>query len=100
MAVVGSGQSAAEVFYDLVGEDEAEHVSWLTRSKGFFPMEYSNLGLEYFRLTISIFLSASAVEKDELLTQQDLLYKGISAKTISDIYHILYERTCGGGKRL
>lgn len=48
VAVVGSGQSAAEVFYDLVGEDEAEHVSWLTRSKGFFPMEYSNLGLEYF----------------------------------------------------
>ncbi|SPU03955.1 siderophore biosynthesis protein [Bacillus licheniformis] len=33
-----------------------------------------------------------------MLTQQDLLYKGISAKTISDIYHLLYERTCGGRK--
>ncbi|MCY8240656.1 lysine N(6)-hydroxylase/L-ornithine N(5)-oxygenase family protein [Bacillus haynesii] len=97
VAVVGSGQSAAEVFYDLVGEDEAEHVSWLTRSKGFFPMEYSNLGLEYFSPDyIDFFYQLPQWKKDELLKQQDLLYKGISAKTISDIYHLLYERTCGG----
>ncbi|KAA6453352.1 lysine N(6)-hydroxylase/L-ornithine N(5)-oxygenase family protein [Bacillus swezeyi] len=97
VAVIGSGQSAAEVFYDLVGEKEAEHVSWLTRSKGFFPMEYSNLGLEYFSPDyIDFFYQLPQWRKDELLAQQDLLYKGISAKTISDIYHLLYERTAGG----
>ncbi|MEC1352799.1 lysine N(6)-hydroxylase/L-ornithine N(5)-oxygenase family protein [Bacillus sonorensis] len=97
VAVIGSGQSAAEVFYDLVGGGEARHVSWLTRSKGFFPMEYSNLGLEYFSPDyIDFFYQLPQWKKDELLRQQDLLYKGISAKTIADIYHLLYERTAGG----
>ena len=59
---------------------EARHVSWLTRSKGFFPMEYSNLGLEYFSPDyIDFFYQLPQWKKDELLRQQDLLYKGISA---------------------
>jgi lysine N6-hydroxylase len=51
--VLGSGQSAAEVFIDLFDEqqDTANHqfdLHWFTRSQGFFPMEYAPLGLEHF----------------------------------------------------
>ncbi|MBD1380563.1 lysine N(6)-hydroxylase/L-ornithine N(5)-oxygenase family protein [Metabacillus arenae] len=96
ITVVGSGQSAAEVFQDLLKEQELRGYSlnWLTRSKGFFPMEYSKLGLEYFSPDyIEFFYSLSQQKKDELLPKQDLLYKGISAATIAEIYDELYRRT-------
>ncbi|WP_079527028.1 lysine N(6)-hydroxylase/L-ornithine N(5)-oxygenase family protein [Halobacillus hunanensis] len=102
ITVVGSGQSAAEVFLDLLktrGEDAEIH--WYTRSKGFFPMEYSKLGLEYFSPDYTkFFYQLPQHKKDVLLQEQDLLYKGISMETISDIYDCLYEGTVGGAQTL
>ncbi|WP_425430470.1 lysine N(6)-hydroxylase/L-ornithine N(5)-oxygenase family protein [Desmospora activa] len=99
ITVVGSGQSAAEVFYTLLQQQE-EHgyrLDWFTRSPGFFPMEYSKLGLEHFSPDyIRHFHSLTQQQRDTTLAKQDLLYKGISASTISDIYELLYERTVGG----
>ncbi|MEK5006667.1 lysine N(6)-hydroxylase/L-ornithine N(5)-oxygenase family protein [Bacillus sp. FSL K6-3312] len=97
VTVIGSGQSAAEVFYDILSDDEAKDIHWFTRSKGFFPMEYSNLGLEYFSPDyIDFFYELPQTKKDALLKQQDLLYKGISSAMIRDIYHLLYERSACG----
>ncbi|TDL34185.1 lysine 6-monooxygenase [Jeotgalibacillus sp. S-D1] len=99
IAVIGSGQSAAEVFLDVAKEQEQYDFSlqWFTRAKGFFPMEYSKLGLEYFSPDYTAFFYGLPQEKkDQLLKQQDLLYKGISAETIADIYDHLYERSIGG----
>ncbi|MBM7644523.1 lysine N6-hydroxylase [Scopulibacillus daqui] len=98
IAIIGSGQSAAEVFYDLLEQqtDYRYSLDWFTRSKGFFPMEYSKLGLEHFSPDyIHYFYQLPQYKKDETLQSQDLLYKGISAETISDIYDLLYERTIG-----
>ena len=47
VTVVGSGQSAAEVYADLL--DRSTHgqaLNWVTRSPRFFPMEYTKLTLE------------------------------------------------------
>ncbi|WP_270182212.1 lysine N(6)-hydroxylase/L-ornithine N(5)-oxygenase family protein [Alkalihalobacillus sp. CinArs1] len=99
IAVIGSGQSAAEIFYDLASEQEEKDysLSWYTRSNGFFPMEYSKLGLEYFSPDYTkFFYQLDQEKKDELLKDQGLLYKGISADTISDIYNLLYEKSVGG----
>jgi lysine N6-hydroxylase len=99
VAVIGSGQSAAEVFLDVAKEQKnhAFSLQWYTRSKGFFPMEYSKLGLEYFSPDYTeFFYQLSQEKKDQLLQEQDLLYKGISAETIADIYDYLYERSVGG----
>ncbi|WP_257348644.1 lysine N(6)-hydroxylase/L-ornithine N(5)-oxygenase family protein [Pseudalkalibacillus decolorationis] len=101
ITVIGSGQSAAEVFYDLAKEQEEREYSlnWYTRSQGFFPMEYSKLGLEYFSPDFTdFFYELPQFKKDGLIKQQDLLYKGISAETIADIYDLLYERSIGGEK--
>ncbi|WP_085521074.1 lysine N(6)-hydroxylase/L-ornithine N(5)-oxygenase family protein [Tuberibacillus sp. Marseille-P3662] len=99
ITVVGSGQSAAEVFYDLL-QDQASHqysLTWLTRSKGFFPMEYSKLGLEHFTPDyIDYFYQLPQETKDRIVPNQDWLYKGISAETIADIYELLYERSAAG----
>jgi len=46
ITIVGSGQSAAEVFRDLVERqpDRAYSIDWITRSRGFFQMADAKLG--------------------------------------------------------
>jgi lysine N6-hydroxylase len=98
VTVIGSGQSAAEVFLDISKEQELYGftLNWYTRSKGFFPMEYSKLGLEYFSPDYTdFFYSLPREKKNSLLKEQALLYKGISTDTIADIYDYLYERSIG-----
>jgi lysine N6-hydroxylase len=101
ITVIGSGQSAAEVFLELLKEQPNYQykLDWFTRSKGFHPMEYSKLGLEHFSPEyINYFYKLPQSVKDVQLPKQDLLYKGISAQTISDIYDLLYEHSIGGDK--
>ena len=102
VVVLGSGQSSAEVFMDLF-ERQYQHdqsltasfkLHWLTRANGFFPMEYAPLGLEHFSPDYSRhFYQFSETQKAQQLQQQALLYKGISAKTIREIYSKLYHRS-------
>ncbi|WP_217649310.1 lysine N(6)-hydroxylase/L-ornithine N(5)-oxygenase family protein [Gracilibacillus orientalis] len=99
VTVIGSGQSAAEVFLELLKEQRiyGYRLDWFTRSKGFFPMEYSKLGLEHFSPDhTEYFYQLNQEQKDQMLPKQDLLYKGISATTITDIYDALYEYSIGG----
>ncbi|MEY6569770.1 SidA/IucD/PvdA family monooxygenase, partial [Streptomyces sp. PGLac3x] len=50
ITVIGSGQSGAEIFLDLLRArpEGREKLHWLTRTEAFTPMEYSKLGLEHF----------------------------------------------------
>jgi putrescine N-hydroxylase len=95
ITVLGSGQSAAEIVLDLLN-DEAHHqksISWVTAGAGFFPMLYSKLGLEYFSPDyIDYFYRLPHAKKQAIIQNQDLLYKGISNTTITDIYKKLYAR--------
>ena len=102
VVVLGSGQSSAEVFLDLF-DQQYQHdcvptanfkLHWLTRSNGFFPMEYAPLGLEHFSPNYTQhFYRLSETQKAAQLKDQALLYKGISAKTIREIYQKLYHRS-------
>ncbi|WP_181410169.1 lysine N(6)-hydroxylase/L-ornithine N(5)-oxygenase family protein [Paenibacillus sp. tmac-D7] len=99
ITVVGSGQSAAEITLDLLsGQREYGYrLDWFTRSAGFFPMEYSKLGLEHFSPDYTRYFYGLAPErKDAVRAGQSLLYKGISARTIADIYDALYDAGTGG----
>lgn len=99
ITVIGSGQSAGEIVYDLLQQQNEQKykLSWYTRSKGFYPMEYSKLGLEHFSPDYTrYFYHLEHEKKQRVLKNQALLYKGISLETISDIYELLYERTIGG----
>ncbi|RZF54681.1 ornithine monooxygenase [Acinetobacter halotolerans] len=104
VVLIGSGQSAAEIFLDLFDRQYAQgktrpdfHLHWLTRSAGFFPMENTPLGLEHFSPDyMNYFHHLPPSLKAELPAQQANLYKGISSKTIRDIYERLYHRSIGG----
>ncbi|AMW78115.1 ornithine monooxygenase [Acinetobacter sp. TGL-Y2] len=103
VVLIGSGQSAAEIFIDLfdrqINSETGKpkfHLYWLTRSAGFFPMENTPLGLESFSPDyMSYFYHLPKNLKETLPTTQANLYKGISAKTIRDIYERLYHRSIG-----
>jgi lysine N6-hydroxylase len=101
VTVVGSGQSGAEVFLDLL-RDQPDHgyrLTWLTRTAGFFPMEYTRLALEHFSPDYTRYFHGLGEEvRDRLLPTQDLLYKGIDAQTVEEIYALLYERSAGGAE--
>ena len=95
VTVVGSGQSAAEVFADLLAHRAPDQrLDWFTRSRGFLPMEYSKLGLEHFTPEYTAYFHGLPEERrDALRAGQDLLYKGISSDTSAAIYDALYEAT-------
>lgn len=98
ITVVGSGQSASEVVLDLIERqvDHSYRIDWITRSEGFFPLEYSKLGLQHFTPEYTrYFYDLPQERKDEILPDQDLLYKGIDAETSARIYDTLYEQSIG-----
>lgn len=95
VVIIGSGQSAAEIFYDLLQSLPAhspKQLSWITRSKRFFPMDYSKLSLEMTSPDyISYFYHLPEHKKADVLYSQDMLYKGINFSLLSRIYDRLYE---------
>jgi lysine N6-hydroxylase len=101
VTVVGSGQSGAEVFLDLLRQqpETGTRLRWLTRSPAFAPMEYSKLGLEHFTPDYTrYFRGLPEGTRDALYPAQWQLYKGISAETIAEIYDVLYERSVAGSR--
>ncbi|WP_181347638.1 lysine N(6)-hydroxylase/L-ornithine N(5)-oxygenase family protein [Thalassobacillus sp. CUG 92003] len=97
ISVIGSGQSAAETFRELLKEqqDHGYRLNWITRS-GFASMEESKLSLEHFSPDyVNYFYQLPQHKKDEIFTDQDLFYKGISNHTVTDIYNLLYEHSIG-----
>lgn len=100
IAVVGSGQSAAEIYADLLAEQETHgfDLTWLTRSPRFFPMEYTKLTLEMTSPEWSSYFQAlPAPTRARVQAGQQALSKGISSDTINAIYDELYRREALGG---
>ncbi|MFE0509186.1 lysine N(6)-hydroxylase/L-ornithine N(5)-oxygenase family protein [Streptomyces sp. NPDC058964] len=100
VTVVGSGQSGAEVFLDLLRHRPVgrERLHWISRSEAFAPMEYSKLGLEHFTPDYTRYFHAlTEGVRDRLVASQWQLHKGIDAETIAAIHDELYRRTLHGG---
>jgi len=97
VTIIGSGQSAAEVFYDLLPQTKhGLQLNWFTRPDRFFPMEYSKLSLELTSPEyIDYFYNMPAAKRKQMLTMQKSLFKGISFDLINQIYDLMYEMTVG-----
>lgn len=96
VTIIGSGQSAAEIFYDLLQEVDClpGGLHWFTRSSRFFPMEYSKLTLEMTSPDyIDYFFNLPEHKKQEVLSAQQMLYKGINFSLIGAIYDCMYNKT-------
>lgn len=95
ITVLGSGQSAAEIFYDLLQEIDTYgyQLNWITRSPRFFPMDYSKLTLEMTSPEyVDYFYNLPADKRDSLLAKQKHLYKGINKELIESIFDTIYTK--------
>jgi lysine N6-hydroxylase len=103
VTIVGSGQSAAEIYLDLLAAspDHGYALTWLTRSPRFFPMEYTKLTLEMTSPEYAAYHRALPMEtRDRIARDQRHLYKGISADLIDAISDLHYQlRVSGDGPR-
>ncbi|MFK4147523.1 lysine N(6)-hydroxylase/L-ornithine N(5)-oxygenase family protein [Streptomyces sp. NPDC004065] len=100
ITVVGSGQSGAEIFLDLLRRRPPgrERLHWLGRTEALAPMEYSKLGLEHFTPDYTRYFHAlPEAVRDRLLPTQWQLHKGIDGNTLGAIHDELYQRSLHGG---
>lgn len=94
ITLIGSGQSAAEIYYDLLQDVDQYQLNWVTRSPRFFPLEYSKLTLEMTSPDyIDYFHALPTAKKDQLNKAQKGLYKGINTELINAIYDDLYVKS-------
>ncbi|WP_150255634.1 lysine N(6)-hydroxylase/L-ornithine N(5)-oxygenase family protein [Nocardiopsis deserti] len=96
VTVVGSGQSAAEIFHDLLQnlDGHGYQLNWITRSPRFFPLEYTKLTLEMTSPEYADhFHALPGPTRDRLVASQKNLYKGIDSDLINAIYDLLYVRS-------
>ncbi|GLW45436.1 monooxygenase [Streptomyces sp. NBRC 14336] len=99
ITIVGSGQSAAEIYYDLLSEIDVHgyRLNWVTRSPRFFPLEYTKLTLEMTSPEyIDYFRALPEATRYRLAAQQKGLFKGIDGDLINEIFDLLYQKNLGG----
>ncbi|SEG79647.1 lysine N6-hydroxylase [Actinacidiphila yanglinensis] len=99
ITVVGSGQSAAEIYHDLLQDIDTHgyHLTWVTRSPRFFPLEYTKLTLEMTSPEyVDYFHALPGPVRDTLNSTQKSLYKGIDSDLINAIFDLLYTRSRRG----
>lgn len=100
LTIIGSGQSAAEIFYDLLPETKhGLQLNWFTRADRFFPMEYSKLTLELTSPEyVDYFYEMPPERRRKILAAQNTLFKGINYDLINEIFDTMYEMSAGGKK--
>jgi lysine N6-hydroxylase len=99
ITIVGSGQSAAEIYYELLQEIDVHgyRLDWVTRSGRFFPLEYTKLTLEMTSPEyVDYFHALPQEQRDGLVKSQKNLYKGINSELIDAIYDLLYAKSLSG----
>ncbi|MET8075730.1 SidA/IucD/PvdA family monooxygenase [Streptomyces sp. NPDC005303] len=99
ITLVGSGQSAAEIYYDLLSEIDVHgyRLNWVTRSPRFFPLEYTKLTLEMTSPEyIDYYRELPEATRYRLTAQQKGLFKGIDGDLINEIFDLLYQKNLGG----
>jgi lysine N6-hydroxylase len=99
ITIVGSGQSAAEIYYDLLADagDHGYRLNWVTRSPRFFPLEYTKLTLEMTSPEyVDYFHALPQDTRYRLEAEQKGLFKGIDADLINGIFDLLYQLSVKG----
>ncbi|TVT61270.1 L-lysine 6-monooxygenase [Amycolatopsis rhizosphaerae] len=96
VAVVGGGQSGAEVFLDLISRPPAElprRATWISRRRNYFPIDDSPFTNEYYMPSYSdYFFELERSTRIALNAQHVLTSDGISESTLREIYQRCYAR--------
>lgn len=91
--IVGGGQSAAEIFLDLIkGAYIPKSITWVTRRYNLLQINESCFdNYLYTPSYVSYFLNLDKKAKDFLLKSQQMTSDGINPETLEEIYKFLYK---------
>ncbi|GAB1256499.1 SidA/IucD/PvdA family monooxygenase [Aurantivibrio plasticivorans] len=96
VAIIGGGQTGAEVFLNTIQElwGRCNEVTWFSRRPNFEPLDETAFTNDYFTPGyVEHFLSLSKSRKADRVAYQKLASDGISPSTLSDIYQCIYQHT-------
>jgi len=94
IAIIGGGQSGAELFSHLLSQSDGlpEKLYWVSSRNNFSPIDDSSFANEYFTPGFSnYFYHLSSEEKNKMVSEQTLASDGISESLLQKIYQQLYE---------
>jgi lysine N6-hydroxylase len=94
VAVVGGGQSGAEVVFHLLRDNERlpAQLMWISSRGNFLPLDESPFTNELFTPAYSdYFFGLSREQRDLLLGEQRLASDGVSEALLQRVYNRLYE---------
>lgn len=100
ITIIGGGQSGAEIYYDLLNDIDRHQyrLNWLTQSPHFFSMDMGKLTLEYTSPDYTRhFHSMTQDKRDQLISVQHVMYKGIERGLVNNIYDLLYIKSRNPG---
>lgn len=95
VAVVGGGQSGADLFLNVFrgAWGEPTHVSWISRRNNFNALDEAAFANEYFTPEyVSSFVGLGESTRQKMLDEQKMTSDGITAETLLTIYRELYHR--------
>ncbi|GJE02388.1 lysine N(6)-hydroxylase/L-ornithine N(5)-oxygenase family protein [Methylobacterium isbiliense] len=93
VAVVGGGQSGAEIVLDFLGRgrDAPAQVDWISRRPNFLPLDASPFTNELFTPAyVERFRDLPEARRRAVVARQQLAGDGISAETLQALYRRLY----------
>ncbi len=99
ITVVGSGQSAAEVYHDLLTDIDRHGytLNWVTRSSRLVPRELTKLTLQMTTPDYAdYFFSLSRPKREDLVRAMQAIFQGINPSLINDIYDLRYRKLLSG----
>jgi lysine N6-hydroxylase len=93
IAVVGGGQTGAEIVAHLLSEREPpERLAWISRRSNFLPLDESPFTNELFTPSGSDhFFTLSAEQRASMLAEQKLASDGVSLEVLETIARRIYE---------
>jgi len=94
IAIIGGGQSGAEIFHSLISDDKnlPSDIFWISKRSNFSPLDDTPFTNEIFTPKfIKYFHSLDESKKQYFIKEQKLANQGISECTAEDVYRKLYE---------
>ena len=94
IAVIGGGQSGAEIAYKLLSkqEDAPSKLTWISSRPNFDPIDDSPFANEYYTPNYcDYFYTLSTDSKNKLNRDQTLSSDGINMCLLEDLYRLIYE---------
>lgn len=93
ICIVGGGQSAAEIIYELINSEVLpKRIYWVNKKYSYAPLEDACFSNEYYSPSFcKHFYEKSSLAKSHILKIQHVTNNGISQNLLDDIYRKIYE---------